>query len=209
MKLKLISFSAYPSPHSHNSSDTQGHTPHFENHWQLVLSHTVVFSRLFSWICLYHQSGKLVHHSCMAVISFQSSICEWDRGPCKSEFPHPSGKYPQPCQDTNTQTHTQMKPLTPLFSFLLSSPRMSHSSVAIGYLAILHLMSITLSLFRLRGRHENWKKVWPKVIVGLATFSKKRERKNSFFSGSTPQPCTSCYPIQFSPHHVSAFYMCV
>lgn len=56
----------------------------------------------------------------------------------------------------HTHAHTQIKPLNQFLFFLFpSSLRMSYFSVAIGYLAILLLMSITSSLFILCGKQQD------------------------------------------------------
>lgn len=62
------------------------------------------------------------------------------------------------CHTTTTSPrHTHTKPLAPFLSFVLFSfsLRMSYSSVAIGYLAVLLLMSITSSLFVLCGKQQD------------------------------------------------------
>lgn len=80
---------------------------------------------------------------------------------------------------THARTHTHSNETTRPLSFLLFSLRMSYSSVAIGYLAIQLLMSITSSLFILCGKQQDWSSD-QKSLPHCLLFSKKRKTDRGF-----------------------------
>lgn len=110
---------------------------------------------------------------------------------------------------TYTVTHTQLKPVAPFLSFSL---RLSYSSVAIGYLAVLLLMSITSSLFILCGKQQdqNWD---PKSLpCWLLCLRKEEERKMGFlemFGLMMFVFSTGRWPYSLLAEHMLLFVACL